>query len=376
MPAPRSSMHTRISLLALSLALLGGCSSLDGNGDTIDYRGAGVKTPGLDVPPDLTQLARDNRYQAPGGVVSAAAFQSGTAAAAPAPSTAAVAPAPSADLRIERERDKRWLVTTQPPEQLWPQFRAFWKELGFNLVLDQPEVGLMETEWAENRAKLPNDLIRRTIGRVVDSLYSTGERDKFRMRLERNGNLTEVFITHRGMVEVYTNQLRDATTWQPRPTDPDLEAEFLSRLMVRLGTKEEAAKVAVATPPPATPARARVLEGQAAATLSVDDNFDRAWRRVGLALDRGGFTVEDRDRAQGLYFVRYVDPALMGREEPGFFARLFSSSETGPTGPTRYRVLVKGEGEVTTVAVLNAQGAPEAGDAGRRIVALLVYDLK
>jgi outer membrane protein assembly factor BamC len=184
-----------------------------------------------------------------------------------------------------------------------------------------------------------------------------------------------VYITHRGMVEVYSSQLRDATAWQPRPADPELEAEFLSRLMIQLGTKEEVAKAAVEAPAPSTPARARVLDGKAAATLSVDDTFDRAWRRVGVALDRGGFTVEDRDRAQGLYFVRYVDPGQAGKEEPGFFARLFSGGST-PAGPARYRVLVKGEGEVTTVAVLNAQGAPEAGDAGKRIVSLLVNDLK
>lgn len=364
-----------LALLATLSAALAACSSIEGNGDKIDYRGAGVKTPSLDVPPDLTQLARDGRYTAPGGVVSAAAFQAGTPASAPAATGPTVAPMPSADLRIERERDKRWLVTTLPPEQLWPQLRTFWRDRGFNLVLDQPDTGVMETEWAENRAKLPDDILRRTLGRVIDSFYSTGERDKFRTRLERVGGNTEVYITHRGMVEVYTSQLRDATTWQPRPADTELEAEFLSRLMVKLGTKEETAKAAVTAPVPTTPARARVLEGQAAATLSVDDNFDRAWRRVGVALDRGGFTVEDRDRTQGLYFVRYVDPGQAGKEEPGFFARLFSGS-SGPAGPARYRVLVKGQGEVTTVAVLNAQGAPEPGDAGKRIVALLVDDLK
>ena len=118
---------------------------------------------------------------------------------------------------------------------------------------------------------------------------------------------------------------------------------------------------------------ARLDDGRAASTLQMDDSFDRAWRRVGLALDRTGFTVEDRDRAQGLYFVRYVDPALAGKEAPGFFARLFDKTETKPE---RYRVAVKGEGDASTVSVLNAQGAPENGDAGRRIVALLVEDLK
>jgi outer membrane protein assembly factor BamC len=131
----------------------------------------------------------------------------------------------------------------------------------------------------------------------------------------------------------------------------------------------------VASAAPAAPVRARILAGQSAATLQVDDNFDRAWRRVGLALDRSGFTVEDRDRAQGLYFVRYVDPKDIGKGEPGFFAKLFGTA--GATvGPLRYRVQVKGDGERSTVAVLNGQGAPEAGENGQRIVGLLLDELK
>jgi outer membrane protein assembly factor BamC len=140
--------------------------------------------------------------------------------------------------------------------------------------------------------------------------------------------------------------------------------------------KEEVAKSTVASPV-AAPARARVVAGQASATLTVDDAFDRAWRRVGLALDRSGFTVEDRDRTQGLYFVRYVDPAQAGKDEPGFFSRVFSFGKKDEnTGPVKYRVQVKGQGDVSTVTVLNAQGQPENGEAGQRIIKLLVEDLK
>jgi outer membrane protein assembly factor BamC len=214
---------------------------------------------------------------------------------------------------------------------------------------------------------------------VFDSLFSTGERDRFRTRVERAASGgSEVYISHRGLAEVYTNAQKDAVVWQSRPTDPQLEAEMLARLMTSLApVRVEEAKLAIAT---ATlpQSRARILGDRPASTLQVDDSFDRAWRRVGLALDRSGFTVEDRDRAQGLYFVRYVDPASAGKEAPGFFARLFSSADTkaDPSAPVRYRVAVKGEGDASTVSVLNAQGGPENGDAGRRIVALLVEDLK
>jgi outer membrane protein assembly factor BamC len=377
--------HLAAAACLLSLAA---CSTVENfvSGDKVDYRssGAPAKTAGLDVPPDLTQLSRDSRYQMQGGTVSAATFQAG-APAGPAPAAAAaaasasMAPQAAGEIKVERQGSQRWLSTPASPEVVWPQLQAFWKGRGFTLTLDDAEAGVMETDWAENRAKLPTDIIRSTLGKVFDSLYSTGERDRFRSRVERTASGgSEVYISHRGLIEVFTSAQKDALVWQPRAADPQLEAEMLTRLMTSLApVKTAEAKLAVANA--AVPqSRARVLGDRPASTLQVDDSFDRAWRRVGLALDRSGFTVEDRDRAQGLYFVRYVDPASAGKEAPGFFSRLFSSSDAklDPSAPVRYRVAVKGEGEASTVSVLNAQGGPENGDAGRRIVALLVEDLK
>ena len=384
MPLSRSLSLLPVCGLALAAALssLSGCSIVGDtlSGDKVDYRSGGEKTIGLDVPPDLTQLTRDSRYQqTQGGAVSAASYQAGTVAAAAAPAASAavtIAPEAIGDMRIERLGNERWLRTSLTPEQLWPQLQAFWKERGFRLTADEPTAGVMETDWAENRAKLPQDFIRSSIGKVLDGLYSTGERDKFRTRVERASGGSEVYITHRGMIEVVTGQSKENTIWQPRPAEPQLEGEFLSRLMLRLGAKEEAAKAAGATlSAPGAAARARLVEGESAATLQVDDGFDRAWRRVGVALDRSGFTVEDRDRAQGLYFVRYVDPANVGREEPGFFAKLFGLDKKDG-GPAKYRVLVKGAGERSVVSVLNNQGAAENSAAGKRIAATLLEELK
>jgi outer membrane protein assembly factor BamC len=369
--------HAGITCATAVVALLGGCSSVDSvlSGDKIDYRtSAAQTTKGLEVPPDLSQLSKDSRYQqqGAGGAVSAAAFQTNPMAAQPAP---AVAPKGDPALRIERSGNERWLATSMPPEQLWPLLQSFWAERGFVLIVDQADVGVMETEWAENRAKLPQDLIRSTIGKVFDSVYSTGERDKFRTRVERGTAGSEVYISHRGMVEVSTGVQKDNIVWQPRPTDPNLEAELLQRLLLKLGAKEEQAQTLIATSTkPAS--RARVVQGQAAATIEMDDGFDRAWRRVGLALDRTGFTVEDRDRGQGLYYVRYVDPANASKEEPGFFSRMFGSSKKDGASLAKYRVQVKSEGERSVVSVLNAQGAAENGLAGTKIAALLVEELK
>ncbi|MET0335451.1 MAG: outer membrane protein assembly factor BamC [Rhizobacter sp.] len=383
----RFSIRFPLSSLATATALvctLSACSSLDGlaTGDKIDYRtNTKTKATPLEVPPDLTQLAVDPRYAPQAGVISAATLQ-GPATAASAPVvTNVVAPAALGDVRLERQGNNlRYLSTNIPADQLWPQLQEFWKERGLALDVDQPEFGVMETVWAENRAKLSDDIIRRTVGRVFSSLYDTGERDRYRLRVERTERGTDIYLTHRGMEEVYTSQLKDNTTWKPRASDPLLEGEMLSRLMVKLGAKAEVAKAALAqqaatsSSTASTAPRARALTDRPAATLQMDESFDRAWRRVGLALDRSGFTVEDRDRAQGLYFVRYVDPAQAGKEEPGFFAKLFTDAKLA--GPIRYRVNVKAEGDVSTVSVYDAKGQPEKGDAAQRIVKLLVDDLK
>jgi outer membrane protein assembly factor BamC len=365
----------RVAVVGLALSLTA-CASIENfmGGDKIDYRSATTKTTGLDVPPDLTQLARDTRYQQPGATVSAATFQSGTAAA-PAVAAAVIN---NPNIRMERLGGERWIAVKQTPEVLWPQLQAFWKERGLALVADDAAAGVMETDWAENRAKLPQDFIRNTLGRILDPLYSTGERDKFRMRVERVSGGSEIYISHRGMQEVYNSALKDSTTWQSRPTDTQLEGEFLQRLMVKLGSQADVAKAAVAgtSTAAALPAKARLLDGRAA-TLQVDDGFDRAWRRVGIALDRSGFTVEDRDRSQGLYFVRYIDSSTASKEDPSFFTKLLNfGRDKAPVPPARYRVNVKAEGDRSVVAVLNDQGAPETGDAGKRIVTLLLEDLK
>ncbi|MDP2771461.1 MAG: outer membrane protein assembly factor BamC, partial [Giesbergeria sp.] len=324
----------------------------------------------LEVPPDLNQLARETRYAVPGGVVSANALQAGQAAQPGGPQTA---PAKMGDVRIERNGDQRWLVINRPADKLWEPVREFWLENGFTLALDQSNIGIMETDWAENRAKIPQDIIRSTLGKVLDSLYSTGERDKFRTRMERAADgSTEVYVSHRGMIEVFNSATKDSTVWQPRPSDPELETEFLRRMMVKLGVSQEQAK-AVASASAQRPSAARVASVGDVPVVQIDEGFDRAWRRVGLALDRTGFTVEDRDRSQGVYFVRYVEPKG-DKKEKGFLGKLFSSEKAVP--PLKYRIVVRSQGEATTVSVLNAAGAPETSANASSIVRVLAEDLK
>jgi outer membrane protein assembly factor BamC len=378
-PSPRTSVACLTALTVVALSLLGGCASISDvmQGEKVDYKSSGnAKTPSLDIPPDLTQLTRETRYVVPGTVVSANSYQAGQAQASAAVPTAALK---VGDVRIERAGTQRWLVVMRPADKLWGPVRDFWLENGFLLTQDQENLGIMETDYAENRAKLPQDFIRNTIGKIFDSLYSTGERDKFRTRLERRPDGgTEIYISHRGMTEVVTGDKTgkpsggDGTVWQPRQADPELEAEFLRRMMVKLGVTQEQSKTLVAAAAPSQ--TSRVANINSVPVVQMDESFDRAWRRVGLALDRTGFTVEDRDRSQGTYFVRYVEP-VTNKAEPGFFSKLFSGS-TPAAAPLKYRIAVKSQGDSTVVSVLNNQGAPESSANAQRIVQVIADDLK
>jgi outer membrane protein assembly factor BamC len=368
-------MPTRL-MSALGAALLltaSGCSVLEP--DKIDYKSAGRGT-SLEVPPDLTQLPGQSRYQMPGGAVTASGYQAGQVATTGSGATTAANQI--ADVSFVRQGSERWLHVARPADKLWEPVREFWQENGFLLSVDQPNIGLMETDWAENRAKIPQDFIRATIGKVFDSLYSTGERDRFRTRVERSGDGgADIFITHRGMEEVYSTSTRDSTRWQPRARDLGLEAEFLRRLMVKLGVSKQQSeamlKSATSTEQAPPAARVTATAGGAQAVQFTDD-FDRAWRRVGLALDRTGFTVEDRDRSKGIYYVRYVDPTVE-KKEPGFFSRLFGgASQQLPTA--KYQIVVRSEGQSSTVTVLNDKGGPAASADAQRIVKVLADELR
>jgi outer membrane protein assembly factor BamC len=237
----------------------------------------------------------------------------------------------------------------------------------------------METNWAENRSKINEDILRRTLGRVFDSAYSSGTRDKYRTRLERRADgSTEIYISHRGAQEVYTGAQKETTAWTPRPNDPGMEAEFLGRLMARLtGAADNKAGVKSAVAAVNSAAAAPLHAKLEADKVVVDEGFDRAWRRVGLALDRVGFTVEDRDRVQGIYFVRYVDPDGAGKQ--GFLSKLMSfGSDDKAKEAQRYRVLVKAgaDGNASDVTVQTNDGKPETTATGAKILKLLNEELK
>jgi outer membrane protein assembly factor BamC len=367
-------LFTRRTLIAASVVSLLACTSVSKN-DTVDYKSAGaVRGPNLTLPPDLITAQADRRYIVQDG---AATMSEYSAAAKKISQTRQNVLTGIPGMRIARDGEKRWLVVDRPASELYPLIKDFWQENGFLLIADSPSTGIMETDWAENRSKIPQDFIRRTLGKVLDSLYDTGERDKYKTRLEvlRPGE-TEVYITQRGALEKCLSDSANtcnSTVWTSRPNDPQLEAIFLTRLMERLGVSQESARaqLAAAAAPAKTPKAKFVQEGANTGRIDMSSSFDRAWRDAGLALDRSNFTVEDRDRSKGIYFVRYVNPKEVG-ESKGFFSKLFSSRDDSSLKAKRYRVVLKSSSDnLTQIYVQDDAGNPENTPAGYRLLTLL-----
>jgi outer membrane protein assembly factor BamC len=370
---------------ALALVSCSSLSSIELPSKKVDYKSA-TQLPPLEIPPDLTRPSADDRFVVPdvnpkGTATFSAYSKERSGEAQPVNST--VLPSQES-ARVERAGTQRWLVVKGDPDTLWPIVKDFWQEIGFVVNVEMPEAGVMETDWAENRAKLPDGIIRNTLGKLLDSVYSTSERDKFRTRLERSSEkgMTEIYVSHRGMEEVYVTPDRDQTKWQPRPPDPELEAEMLRRLMVRFGVQQDRAKAQLTASTAAAAApRAKLSSGKGSTgTLLLDEQFDRAWRRVGLALDRVGFTVEDRDRSKGLYYVRYIDPELDNKNykpQGGWLSKLkFWESSSSKPKTEQYRILVKDIESGAEVNVLNKEGAREQSETASRILSLLYEQLK
>lgn len=387
----------RLAAAAAAIASLAGCSVLgiDLNNEKVQYESSNSRA-NLEVPPDLTPIANDNRFSVPSrtGVVSANAMaeqQAREAAAAASGDDAASRIVPLTTVaKVMKDGTDRWLRVNAEPEQLWPVVQDFWPSVGLVVRSQNPKTGYMETEWAENRAKLPQDVIRRTVGKIIDFAYSTGEQDQYRVRLERVGeNQTDIYLAHRSMVEVVTGRDNESSVWQPGPTDPTMEAEMLQRLALRIDAEfnpqanGESQKVVAdqlahdLEIQPVQP-KATTVEGADGKTAAVllTDGYDQAWRRVGLVIDRMGFELVDRDRTAGWFLVRYLDPGYEAqvKESRGFFANVFGSDKA--VNAPSYRIHLAEEGSASRLTVQDAEGGADKTGVAPNILNLLAEQLR
>ncbi len=337
----------------------------------------------LEVPPDLVSPARDTRLQMPADPRAATASTYNNTAQAEAQAGITVSPDQMGKARIVRAGSERWLVLPGTPQVVWPQIRKFWEGLGFTLEMDSPQLYVMETDWAEKRGWNSASLIDNFA--LVRSLISNDEKDKFRTRLETSNEpgMVEIYISQRALEEAPMQNLDDNKLdtrvdngWQTKPADPSVELEMLRRMMVAFGATEEQAKIAVAAPAAADKAHlTNAADGRLA--LNVDGDLERTWRQVGLALDRVGMVVEDRDRAKGYYFVRYiVDEDLGKKKDSNWFSWMAFWRSKDKPDTDRFRIAVQGDGQKTVVRVQNNIGEPASPVSTKHILTLLYNQLK
>jgi len=368
-------MLKRIFFSSLVLfLLLTGCSTVQKvmPGKPVDYKKA-KSEPRLEVPPDLSSNAIEDTMVVPSATYSE--YQDINQGRAATGAGGQVLTQPQG-VRLEQDGSQRWLVVDAAPEVVWNRVTDFWLSNGFLLTLQDPKIGIMETDWAENRAEIDQGYIRNMLKKSLDLLYSASTRDKFRVRLERGDHpgSTEIFLTHRGLEETLIGEGKEDIAWVPRPRDPELETEMLKRLMVYLGAAEQQAQHAVAEKKTVKP-RASLIKSSAGNYLELEEDFSRSWRRLGLALDQVGFTVEDRDRSQGVYYVRYIDP-LKDQPKKGWLSKLAFWSDDEVQDGGRYQIQLKAQGATTRVSVLGAEGQPDNSTTAVRILTSLQEQLR
>ncbi|MBR5458665.1 MAG: outer membrane protein assembly factor BamC [Burkholderiaceae bacterium] len=376
-------------IAGMSLALAA-CSNFAFNQDKVQYESSASRAP-LEIPPGMDSVPVSDRYAVPSRPQSVWASQEAQreAQAGQQQVVGYANVLPEGDVaKIVREGNSRWIHTDMTPEQVWPLVQDFWNTVGLTLSRQNPKTGVMETNWAENRAKLPQDIIRGTLGKVLDMVYSTGERDQYRARLERSAKGgTDIFVTHRSMVEVVKKMGGDneTTVWQPGPSDPEMEAEMLTRMTQRINAefnpkavakspeahKQEVKQLATYVVPEAK-SEVELSEAGQVASVYVKEGFERAWRRVALAVDRMGFTVEDRDRSRGFFLVRYLDEEYeqAKRDEQGFWTNLFSKDQ--PVEAPQYVIYLQPLNDAATrVHVLGPDGKADPTGIAPKILTLL-----
>lgn len=409
-----SDFHQRLAARAFALLMAGGlvagCSSPTPG--KIDYRSdAKAKQASLAVPPNMLDETSDQRSLPPqGGETSLSALKQVQADAPPSDQTQVLPQVPG--MHIQRDGTESWLVIdNRTPDQVWPQVRRFWQEQGFLLVVDQRDKGVMETDWNETHPKISDGLIRNTLSWATGNSYVTAERNKYRTRLETSPTGgTYIFISQKGLSEQLTGTNNDTSKWEPKPNDPALETEYLKRLMMQLANAKPSvpdAQIAAEVNAKANPdknaankapdAAAAAIAAQNAAAagqsapsassnapaggqytsteLTLSEPYDRAWLRVGVALDRANFTVDDRDRSKGIYYLRYVDPQDMTSAEQGFWSQLFHGHKDKEAKQYKLNVRAVTENQ-TRVAVVNDNGQVDSSRPAREIMNLVVEQLQ
>ena len=368
-------------VVAIALISMTACSGNKKDLPKLDYQTQTRKIVKLEVPPDLTNPDQGNLYQVPAGsgAVRASDLSRRTSATQQAANSEVLKSVKG--VRLERDGNQRWVeVQGKSPAEIWPLLKAFWQENGFDIKSEEPGIGQMETEWAENRAKIPQDGLRRLLDKVgLGGIYSTSERDKFIIRIEQSKNgTTDVFFAHKGMKEVYADKNKDTTTWQPAANDPNLEAAFLARFMQYMGVDQQQAENAL------TQSVAKRSGNELARidgnTLLVSGDYGRNWRRTALALDRIGLNVLGQNIERHAFLVQQApnESEAVSTKKPGFFSRMFGKGKKveKPAAYPEIIVFVEPVNGGSRIRLLNKDGSAYNGSDASTLISRLHTELR
>lgn len=346
-------------LVALALSLVG-CESFNifGGDDPAEKRAER-----LQLPPDLSDTEFSNQLEIPGD-------NAKTYSAYAAGASDALGGDPASAVRVRRAAGQRWLEIDAAPSQVWRWVKDYLELNSIDLVREAPRLGIMQTEWLTYGTPVPASVFAPTVKQPGDAQVA----DQYMIRLERgvDGDGTEVYVAHRRIAR----QDPSVDYWEGRDADPFFEAELLRGLMIYVGVQERTATQRVAA--------AEARESQARLTraddgtvqLLLEDRIYTAWRRVGLALDRVGFAVEDRDRAAGRYYIRYDRNAESGPKEKNFFEWI-AFWRDDPDSLQVYAVSLAQSGDnQTLVQVTGEDGGAVEAEVAERILALIQEQLR
>lgn len=376
---PENSIARRLLLPTLMLSFLSGCSTLDRMfpDRSKDYKKAET-TRALEVPPDLTTTPVNDSLVVRDGSATLSGYNTASQTRNGSTSTSAGSMPASDDISIGRDKDRAWLVVKGDSAAIWQSGREFWLDNGFLISRENPSVGVLETDWVDTQFDVPEGFIRSAIGRVFQNAYSSTLRDRYRMRLEtgEQPGTTEVYITHTGVQEVLEGRTDETQTmiWEPRDRDPGLESEMLKKMMIYLGSTPQRAEQLISPQEPAPDKAELTQQGDGQPVLVVHEDFSRAWRSVGITLDRVDFAVEDRDRSKGIYYVRYNDP--LQHQKKGFLSKLAFWSDDDTEKVVTYQIKLTDDGADTRVLVLDEKGEPGSSVTPVRILKLLYEELR
>lgn len=355
----------RVVLIFSLLISLAACSSSPEWKGVYSSESQETKSYKLDVPPDLSEPDVTDNLALPNIAAGGSTYSAYTHTENKGDKITSAVPI---GVKVIRDGAIQWLEIDSTAEKLWPQLKVFFTKVGFEIKREDKALGVIETNWLENRASLPTNWFSKLLARIS----STGLRDKYRARLEKTKNpeVTRVFITHQGLKEQASDDISGVKIWwETRPSDPELEAEMYQRFLIfRDVSKKEAIKLVDTI---AAKERTQIIEKDGTQMLQVGEGFARTWRRVGIALDRIGLLVDDRNRSGGLYYLRITDDFReKAKEDDGWLASLFSSKKVKLK--ERYLLSVSEEKETTLISIYETTGAK--ADAG--FVKQLLIDLK